>query len=133
MTTLLAHIRIKPGKEEKWEAIIADMVSQTFASEDGVRRYEYWKGQETNQYYCLLSFVDKWAFYEHQMSDYHEGHDFGDVLESIRLEYVDPVDGAGGGLSRTADLPLPVDASSSQRTAQERFPLSVPSWWGNRR
>jgi quinol monooxygenase YgiN len=133
MTTLLAHIRIKPGKEDKWEAIITDMVAQTFASEDGVRRYEYWKGQEPNLYYCLLSFADKWAFYEHQMSDYHEGHDFADVLEGIRLEYVDPVEGAGGGLARTLDPPLPPDASAAQRTAQERFPLAIPAWWGGRR
>ena len=133
MTTLLAHIRIKPGKEEKWEAIIADMVAQTFATETGVARYEYWKGQEENAYYCLLSFADKWTFYAHQMSDHHEGHDFGDVLESIRLEYIDPVEGSGGGLARTLDPPLPADASEAQRTAQSRFPLSIPAWWSGRR
>lgn len=130
MTTLLAHIQIKPGKEDKWQAIIADMVAKTFASEDGVRRYEYWKGQEPNSYYCLLSFTDKWAFYEHQMSDYHEGHDFGDVLEAIRLEYVDPVEGAGGDLAPTLDPPLPADATEAQRTAQSRYPLQIPEWWG---
>lgn len=132
MTTLLAHIRIKPGKEEKWEAIMRDMVAQTFASEPGVRRYEYWKGQEENFWYCLLSFTDKWAFYEHQMSDYHEGHDFGDVLAGIRLEYLDPVEGAGGGLSQTEDPPLPADASDAQRTAQERYPLGLAAWWQGR-
>ena len=41
MTTILAHIDIKPGKEEKFEAIMKDMVEQTFATEDGVLRYEY--------------------------------------------------------------------------------------------
>jgi quinol monooxygenase YgiN len=132
MTTLLVHILIKPGKEAKWEAIIADMVGQTFATEPGVRRYEYWKGQEPNAYYCLLSFTDKQAFYDHRMSDHHEGHDFADVLESLRLEYVDPVEGAGGGLGRTLDPPLPGDASEAQRTAQERFPLSIPAWWSAR-
>ncbi|MGH6787536.1 MAG: putative quinol monooxygenase [Novosphingobium sp.] len=133
MTTLLVHIRIKPGKEAKWEAIIADMVTQTFATEEGVGRYEYWKGQEQNAYYCLLSFDDKWAFYAHQMSDHHEGHDFADVLESIRLEYVDPVEGAGGGLTRTLDPPLREDASEAMRTAQARFPLAIPAWWGGRK
>lgn len=132
MTTLLAHIKIKPGTEAKWEAIMQDMVTRTFAEEPGVRRYEYWKGETPNSYYCLLSFADKWAFYEHQMSDHHEGHDFGAVLESIRLEYVDPVSGAGGGLSRTEDPPLPADASEAQRTAQARFPLTVPAWWAER-
>ena len=123
MTTLLAHIRIKPGKEAKWEAIMHDMVAQTFATESGVARYEYWKGQEENFYYCLLSFADKWAFYRHQMSEHHEGHDFADVLAGIRLEYVDPVRGAGGRLASTEDPPLPPDASAAQKTAQERFPL----------
>ena len=96
MTTLLAHIRIKPGKEAKWEAIIADMVAQTAATETGVQRYEYWKAQTENAYYCLLSFDDKWAFYAHQMSEHHEGHDFADVLAGIELEYLDPVKGSGG-------------------------------------
>ncbi len=132
MTTLLAHIRIKPGKEAKWEAIMRDMVAQTYAAEPCVRRYEYWKGQEQNSWYCLLSFTDKEAFYEHQTSPYHEGHDFADVLAGIRLEYVDPVEGAGGGLAHTVDPPLPPDASPAQRIAQERFPLEIPAWWQGR-
>lgn len=45
MATLLAHIQIQPGKEEKWEAIMHDMVHHTFGTEEGVIRYEYWKGQ----------------------------------------------------------------------------------------
>ena len=132
MATLLAHIQIKPGKEEKWEAIMRDMVHHTFATEEGVLRYEYWKGHEENSYYCLLSFKDKWAFYHHQMSDHHEGHDFADVLAGIKLEYVGPVAGAGGGLPPTEDPPLPPDASEAMKTAQERFPLSIPAWWSER-
>ena len=62
MASLLAHIKIQPGKEEKWEAIMHDMVNETFRTEDGVIRYEYWKGQEDLSYYCLLSFKDKLAF-----------------------------------------------------------------------
>jgi quinol monooxygenase YgiN len=133
MTTLLCHITIKAGKEEKWEAIITDMVTQTFVTETGVARYEYWKGQSPNHYYCLLSFDDKQAFYRHQMSDHHESHDFADVLESIRLEYVDPVAGCGGGLAATLDTPLSADADAVMLTAQERFPLSIPAWWSGRK
>ena len=132
MTTLLAHIRIKPGKEAKWEAIMADMVAQTAATETGVRRYEYWKAQGENLYYCLLSFDDKWAFYAHQMSEHHEGHDFADVLAGIELEYLDPVKGSGGGLPRTLDPALPEDASEAMRTAQARFQLAIPAWWSGR-
>lgn len=132
MTTLLAHIRIKPGKEERWEGIMRDMVTQTFATEKNVKRYEYWKGQEENVYYCLLSFADKWAFYDHQMSDHHEGHDFADVLADIRLEFIDPVAGAGGGLAQTDDPPLPDGASEAHATAQQRFPIAIPGWWSGR-
>lgn len=132
MTTLLAHIRIKPGTEPQWEAIMADMAAETWSTETGVKRYEYWKGEEPNLYYCLLSFDDKWAFYRHQMSDHHESHDFGAVLDGIRLEYLDPVKGAGGGLSSTLDPALPDDADETMRTAQERFPLTIPMWWSGR-
>lgn len=132
MATLLAHIQIQPGKEDKWEAIMHDMVHHTFGTEEGVIRYEYWKGQEPLSYYCLLSFKDKWAFYAHQMSDHHEGHDFADVLAGIRLEYIAPVDGAGGRLPPTLDPALPNDASEAMRTAQDRFPLEIPAWWGAR-
>lgn len=132
MATLLAHIKIQPGKEAKWEAIMHDMVAETFGTEDGVIRYEYWKGQEPLSYYCLLSFKDKWAFYHHQMSDHHEGHDFADVLAGITLEYIDPVQGAGGGLPPTIDPALPDDASDTMKIAQERFPLSIPAWWSAR-
>jgi len=132
MTTLLAHIKIKPGAEPQWEAIMADMIAQTWGTEIGVKRYEYWKGEEPNLYYCLLSFDDKWAFYRHQMSPHHEGHDFAAVLEGIRLEYLDPVKGAGGGLPPTLDPALPQDADADLRTAQERFPLTIPAWWGGR-
>ena len=132
MATLLAHITIQPGKEAKWEAIMHDMVAETFGTEDGVIRYEYWKGQEPLSYYCLLSFKDKWAFYHHQMSDHHEGHDFADVLAGITLEYIDPVQGAGGGLPPTTDPALPDDASDTMKIAQERFPLSIPAWWSAR-
>ena len=41
MTTLLAHIKIKPGAEAQWEAIMADMIAQTWGTETGVQRYEY--------------------------------------------------------------------------------------------
>jgi quinol monooxygenase YgiN len=132
MTTLLAHIKIKPGSEAQWEEIMADMIHQTWSTETGVKRYEYWKGEAPNLYYCLLSFDDKVAFYRHQMSPHHEGHDFAAVLEDIRLEYVDPVKGSGGGLPPTVDAPLPADADADLMTAQERFPITIPAWWSGR-
>ena len=131
MATILAHIEIKPGTEAQWEAIMSDMVSHTFAHEDGVLRYEYFKGQSPLHYYCLLSFEDKWAFYVHQASEYHEGHDFESVLANIELEYLDPVKGACD-LPPTLNPPLPVDATDTQRATEAIFPISVPGWWSGR-
>lgn len=132
MTTLLAHLKIKPGKLEEFERITEDMVKQTFATEEGVKRYEYWKGQEENFYYCLLSFDDKWKFYEHQMSDHHEGHDFAAVIEDISLEYVDPVEGAGGGLVHTENPELTDDMDEKMKIAQANFPIEIAKWWTGR-
>ena len=54
MATILAHIEIKPGKEAQGEAIMTDMVRQTFEQEDQVLCCEYFKGREPLHYYCLL-------------------------------------------------------------------------------
>jgi len=131
MTTILAHIEIKPGKEEKFEAIMKDMVARTLL-EEGVNRYEYYKGQKENFYYCLLSFADKWAFYRHQNSDHHEGHDFAEVLQAIRLEYLDPVEEACP-LPPTEDPPLAPDMDDGMKTAQRRYPSQIADWWAQRK
>jgi len=131
MATILAHIEIKPGTESQWESIMADMVSQTFAHEEQVLRYEYFKGQSPLHYYCLLSFEDKWAFYLHQASDYHEGHDFEAVLANVELEYLDPVKGASD-LPPTLNPLLPDDATDAQRATEAAFPIHIPGWWSGR-
>ena len=131
MATILAHIEIQPGKEEEWEAIMSDMVTRTFAEEENVLRYEYHKGQKPNFYYCLLSFTDKWAFYLHQASDYHEGHDFAAVIANLELEYLDPVQGASG-LPATENPPLPADASEVLRQTEAAFPIAIAEWWAGR-
>ncbi|MDG1931634.1 MAG: hypothetical protein P8I86_03660, partial [Luminiphilus sp.] len=83
-------------------------------------------------YYCLLSFEDKWAFYLHQSSDYHEGHDFEGVLANVELEYLDPVQGASA-LPATENLPLPDDASETLRNTEASFPILIPDWWAARK
>ena len=72
MTTLLAHIEIKPGREAQFEDIMRDMVQKTLSEEDGVLRYEYFKGQQDNFYYCLLAFRDKGVLRAPKLP-YHEG------------------------------------------------------------
>ncbi len=132
MTTILAHIEIKTGMEKKFESIMKDMVEKTLADETGVLRYEYFKGQKPNFYYCLLSFEDKWAFYQHQNSDHHEGHDFAAVLENIELEYLDPVEGASP-LPHTLDPPLTDEMSEGMKKAQKLYPSQIAGWWVNRK
>ena len=92
MTTLLAHITIKPGCEAEFERIMAFMVESTLSVEDGVVRYEYFKGQKPNFYYCLLSFRDKWAFYDHQNCSkrpwYMRQKCFWVFLKDVRLLYL---------------------------------------------
>lgn len=132
MTTILAHIEIKAGKEEKFESIMQDMVKKTLARESGVLRYEYFKGQKENFYYCLLAFEDKWAFYQHQNSAHHESHDFSDVLENIKLEYLDPVDDASP-LPHTLDPPLTDKMPEAMRTAQRLYPSQIADWWADRK
>lgn len=132
MTNILAHIEIHEGKEEKWEAIMRDMVSRTFEEETGVLRYEYFKGQKPNFYYCFLSFKDKWAFYQHQNSDHHEGHDFAEVLKSISLEYLDPV-GDANPLPHTEDPPLTSKMDEGMQKAQKLYPISLADWWAMRK
>jgi len=127
MTTILAHIEIHDGKEAKWEAIMKDMVAETM-KEDGVLRYEYFKAQKPNAYYCLLAFRDKWAFYQHQNSDHHEGHDFAEVLKSISLEYLDPVEEASP-LPHTEDPELTEQMDAGMKSAQKSYPTAMADWW----
>ena len=72
MATLLAHITVKPGSEERFEGIARDLYERTHANETGVLRYEYWRGGDPRTYYTLLSFDDHRAFIQHQTSDHHE-------------------------------------------------------------
>lgn len=132
MANLLTHIKIYPHKLEKWERIMHTMVGQTFGTETGVIRYEYWKGQEECRYYCLLCFEDKLAFYRHQTSDHHESQDFVDVIEDFHLEYLDPVKGASTGVSETLDPPLPDDVGALMKQGQENFPIDIAPWWKDR-
>ena len=58
MVTLLAHIKVVPGAEARFEEIAAEMYTRSHADEADVRRYEYWRGDQPGTYYCLESFPD---------------------------------------------------------------------------
>ena len=130
MTTILAHLRVKPGCEAAFEEIARNLHAATSAHETGARRYEYWRGSEPGLYYSLLSFDDHRTFIRHQTSAHHEAAtpQLRDVLAGIRLEWVDPVVWAGE-LPPTEHQPAPDDADELTRLYTDRFAATVADWW----
>lgn len=130
MATLLAHITVRPGTEQRFEALARTLYERTHADETGVLRYEYWRGADERSYYSLLSFVDHRAFVTHQASDHHESASpsIGEMVERIRLEWLDPISGA-------ADLPptdmqgAPDGASDLVTKYTDRYAAQVADWW----
>ena len=130
MATLLVHITVHAGAEAKFEALIAELYTTTHADEPGVVRYEYWRGSDPRSYYTLISYDDFDGFIAHQTSDHHEEASprLREMVESIRLEWVDPV-------SNASPLP-PTDGSSSTSPVddltardRERFAADIATWW----
>lgn len=130
MATILAHITVRPGSESDFEAISRELYETSHESETGLLRYEYWRGSEPGSYYTLLSFVDFASFIAHQTSDHHEeaSPKLGQVLTGIRLEWIDPVDGAAP-LPRTEAQDLSAAADELTRRYAERFAARVAPWW----
>lgn len=134
MATILAHLKVREGAERAFEDISRDLYRASHAGEDGLLRYEYWRGSEPRTYYTLLSFVDFAAFIAHQTSDHHEAASprLGAVLEGIRLEWVDPIDGASP-LPATNAQDLSQAADALTRVYAERFAARVAPWWADLR
>jgi len=130
MATLLAHITVKPGCEERFETLARVLHEATHLSETAVRHYDYWRGADDRTYYTLLSFDDHRGFVIHQTSDHHEEASpvIGELVEAIRLEWVDPVQGA-------SDLPptvmQPASAGADELTVlyTDRFAAQIADWW----
>jgi len=130
MATLLAHITVKPGCEAQFESIARTLYDRTHADEPDVVRYEYWRGGTPRTYYTLLSFVDHRSFIAHQTSDHHEDASprIGECVADLRLEWVDPVDGAAD-LARTDMQTAPDGADELTQRYTERFAADVAEWW----
>ncbi len=130
MSTLLAKINIHPGMEAEFEDVMTYMYRQTHGSEQGVLRYEYWRGGEPGFYYCLLSFRDATTFWRHQASGHHEGQmqRFLQCIAALDLEVVDPVPQASP-LPPTLEGRLPPGESPAVQEQAQRFPIAVAAWW----
>ena len=130
MATLLAHIRVHPGMEARFEAIASQLHAATHREEPGVRRYEYYRGATPGSYYGLLAFDDFLAFLEHQTSPHHEGASpsLGEVVADLRLEWLDPISTASE-LDPTEMQELPAGASDLARRYHAIFAADVQDWW----
>ena len=130
MATLLAHITVKAGHEARFEELAREMYANTHAHEKDVRRYEYWRGVAPRTYYCLESFADLDGFLDHQTSPHHAGHgpELRDVIESMRLEWVDPISGASP-LRPTNDQEPVSGTSAAKREKHQKFAQIAVGWW----
>ena len=130
MSSLLAKIQVHPGKEAEFEDVMSYMYRQTHGSEEGVLRYEYWRGHEPGFYYCLLSFRDAATFWRHQASDHHEGEmqRFGECIADLDLEVIDPVQQASP-LPPTRAAVLADNEPAAVQEQARRFPITEASWW----
>jgi quinol monooxygenase YgiN len=130
MATLLAHIKVRPGTEAQFEAITRRLYPATHASEPNMRRYEFWRATEERLYYCSLSFDDFQSFIVHQTSAHHEveSPELGHCIESIRLEWVDPIVGASD-LVATEHQVAAADADDLTQRYSRRFAAEVAAWW----
>ena len=130
MATLLAHITIRAGGESDFEAIARDLYQSSHREESALRYYEYWRGAEERRYYALLSFDDQRSFIAHPVSDHHEtaGPRLQELIESIRLEFVDPVGGASP-LPPTDEQDPPPDADPLTGDYSTRYAAQVARWW----
>ncbi len=130
MATLLAHITVRPGTEARFEQIACELWTRTHADEPAAQHYEYWRGSEPRTYYTLVSYPDHRTFIEHQASDHHEAAvpKLGDIVERIRLEWLDPVAGASD-LPPTVMQPAPPGADDFFRSHTDRYAADIAAWW----
>ena len=130
MVTLLAHIRVKEGREAEFEAIAAKLYTDTHRSETGCLRYEYWRGAEPGLYYSLLAFDDFHGFLRHQVSDHHEEASpaIQDVCLDVKLEWEDTM-GESSPLPATRMQALPEGADEKTALYHKLFAAVVQDWW----
>ena len=70
------------------------------------------------------------SFLAHQTSDHHEtaGRELGKYIESIRLEWVDPIVGASK-FAPTNSQPIPEDADELTKHYAVRTAAQIADWW----
>ena len=131
MSSLLAHIKIVEGQEQKFEELSKELYKQSHANEDCIIRYEYYRGRERGSYYTLLVYPTYLDFLlKHQISEYHEaaGAQYDGVIEDINLEWLDPIDDAAP-VGVTEMQKVPEDASDLAKEYGVSHAAEVKDWW----
>ena len=104
----------------------------THEREADVRRYEYWRAPSPLRTTWVESFDDLAGFVAHQnVSEHHEAGAvlFGEVIEDIRLEWVDLLPTASP-LVATATWPPRPYVTELERSCYERFAgRPTRTWW----
>lgn len=129
---IFAHVKCKPGKSAYLEDWVAFMVRNT-RFETLCTRYEIWRGSDLDTYYVMECFSDANGFFIHQASSYHIALGLAmrqlDVIENMRVEWIDPAGAAHAQFPPTTDKPLPRDASVDVKREKENFPVREAPWW----
>ena len=131
MATCIAHIRVHDGKAQEFEALARELYAASTGHEQDLVRYEYWRGQEPNSYYCMESFSTGFAgFLAHETSEHHEAAaaPIMALIADFRLEWVDPVVGAAP-LGSSNEFALGPDATERERLYADLCPLKLANWW----
>ncbi len=130
MATILAHITVRDGKQDSFEALARELYAATHTREVGVLSYQYWRGAEPRTYYTMLAFENYNAFLEHQTSDHHDDVALGlrDAIEHMTLEWVDPIDGASP-LPETQHQDPPDGVSDEVLAVAKAYAAVIADWW----
>lgn len=130
MASSLIKMRVKAGMADEFEALARSLYADSHAHEPGLRRYEYWRGQEPNIYYCLQSFHAYRDFIAHEIAPYHEaaGEPIMALIEDFELQWIDAVEDAAP-FSHSREQPLSSGASERERFYASLFPLTRAAWW----
>lgn len=130
MASSLIRMRVKAGMGEQFEALARSLYADSHAHEPALRRYEYWRGQEPDTYYCLQSFDDYRGFIAHETAPYHEAaaEPIMALIEDFDLQWIDAVEGAAPFAS-SREQDLPASAGERERLYASLFPLARAGWW----
>ncbi len=131
MSSLLAHIKIVEGYEQRFEELSRELYKKSHENEDCIIRYEYYRGREKNTYYTLLVYPTYLDFLlKHQISEHHENAagNYGDAIDSIDLEWLDALEDAAP-VGNTEMQKVPENASDLAKEYGDTHAAEVQEWW----